>query len=76
MENASETYIWEGQDLGEALRRRRRFLQIRQADAAAALGFSPRLLSEIENGRETVAYGKIMRYAGYLGMDIVIRERG
>ena len=71
-----ETYIWEGTDLGGALRERRRALEIRQADAAAALGYSPRLLSEIENGRDTVAYGKILRYAGYLGIDVVLRERG
>ena len=71
-----ETYIWESSDLGSALRERRRALGIRQADAANALGYSPRLLSEIENGRDTVAYGKILRYAGFLGLDIVLRERG
>ena len=71
-----ETYIWEGADLGAALRNRRHALGIRQADAATALGCSPRLLSEIENGRDTVGYGKILRYAGYLGMDLVVRERG
>ena len=70
-----ETLVWEGADLGRALRDRRRELGIRQADAAASLGYSPRL-SEIENGRDTVAYGKILRYAGYLAMDLVIRERG
>ena len=73
---AVETYIWEGTDLGKALRERRRSLGIRQVDAAAALGFSPRLLSEMENGRDTVAYGKVLRYAGYLAMDLVLRERG
>ena len=71
-----ETYIWEGADMGGALRERRRVLGIRQTDAADALGYSPRLLSEIENGRDTVAYGKILRYAGYLGIDVVLRERG
>ena len=71
-----ETFIWEGADLGSALRRRRRELGIRQSDAATALGYSPRLLSEVENGRDTVAYGKILRYAGFLGIDVVLRERG
>lgn len=73
---ARETYVWEGADLGGALRARRRELGIRQADAAADLGFSPRLLSELENGRDTVSYGKVLKYAGYLAMDLVIRERG
>lgn len=71
-----ETYVWEGRELGQALRARRKELGIRQADAALALGFSPRLVSEIERGRDTVAYGKILRYAGYLAMDIVLRARG
>ena len=71
-----ETFIWEGSDLGNALRNRRRSLGIRQADAASDLGFSQRLVSEMENGRDTVAYGKILRYAGYLAMDLVLRERG
>ena len=73
---SADTYIWEGLDLGHALRERRRSLGIRQADAAAALGFSPRLLSEIENGRDTVGYGKVLKYAGFLAMDLVLRERG
>lgn len=72
----AETYIWEGEDLGRALQARRRALGIRQADAARSLGFSPRLVSEIERGRDTVAYGKVLRYAGYLAMDLVLRERG
>ena len=76
MKDGLETFIWDGKDLGQALRNRRRSLDIRQADAAKDLGFSQRLVSEIENGRDSVAYGKILRYAGYLGVDLVLRERG
>ncbi|MBR3234516.1 MAG: helix-turn-helix domain-containing protein [Atopobiaceae bacterium] len=71
-----ETIIWEGTDLGQALRSRRKNLGILQSKVAHDLGFSPRLVSEIENGRDTVTYGKILRYANYLGTDLVIRERG
>ena len=71
-----ETYIWNGSDLGSALRRRRHELGFRQTDVATALGFSTRLISEIENGRDSVAYGKILKYAGFLAMDLVLRERG
>ena len=70
------TYIWESIDLGKTLKDRRRALGLRQADVARDLGYSPRLLSEIENGRETVGYGKILRYADYLAMDFIIQERG
>lgn len=71
-----QIHIWSGSDLGSALRQRRRALGIRQADAAVDLGYSPRLLSEIENGRDTVGYGKILRYAEYLAMNVVLQERG
>ena len=73
---ATETFIWDGPTLGHALRAQREHLGFRQADVAADLGFSQRLISEIENGRDTVAYGKILRYAEYLAMDLTIRPRG
>ena len=72
----TEVYVWDGVALGESIRARRKELGIRQEDAARALGFSTRLVSEIENGRDTVAYGKILRYAGYLAMDVILRSRG
>ena len=72
----AEVYGWDGGVLGESIRARRKELGIRQEDAARALGFSTRLVSEIENGRDTVAYGKILRYAGYLAMDVILRSRG
>ena len=72
----TEVYVWDGVVLGESIRARRKELGIRQEDAARALGFSTRLVSEIENGRDTVAYGKILRYAGYLAMDVILRSRG
>ena len=72
----TEVYVWDGGVLGESIRTRRKELGIRQEDAARALGFSTRLVSEIENGRDTVAYGKVLRYAGYLAMDVILRPRG
>ena len=71
-----DIFIWDSATLGKALKEQRRSLGLKQADVAGDLGFSPRLLSEIENGRDTVAYGKILRYADYLAMDFVIRKRG
>lgn len=72
----TDIYVWDGNVLGNAIRARRKELGIRQEDVAHALGYSTRLISEIENGRDTVAYGKILRYAGYLAMDVVLRTRG
>ncbi len=69
-----ETTIYDGQSLGSALRARRKQLGYRQADVAEITGFSERLISEIERGRDSVAYGKIMRYAGALGMLLSLKE--
>jgi len=62
--------------IGAVLRRRRRELGYTQSEVAAFCGFSQRLISEIERGRETVAIDKVMRYANGLGIDFLLRIRG
>ena len=39
------------------------------------LGFSPRLVGEIERGRGTVGIDKVLYYATSLGIDVVAFER-
>ena len=45
-----------------------RFLRI-------VLGFSPRLVGEIERGRGTVGIDKVLAFATALGVDVVAFER-
>ena len=62
--------------IGALLRTRRKQLGMTQQDVAEFLRFSPRLIGEMERGRDTVAIGKVMRYANGLGIDFVLRARG
>ena len=65
----------EGAALGAALRSRRKRLGYTQEDLADMLGFSPRLVGEIERGRGTVGIDKVLAFATALGVDVVAFER-
>ena len=62
--------------IGRMIRLRRKELGYTQVQVAEFLGYSPRLVGEIERGRATVAIGKVMRYANGLGIDFILRVRG
>lgn len=68
--------IQDMQDLGRAIRDRRRALGYTQAFLADYAGISASFLSELENGKETIQAGKMMEVISLLGMDICIRNRG
>lgn len=67
--------VTEGAALGAALRDRRKRLGYTQEDLADMLGFSPRLVGEIERGRGTVGIDKVLAFATALGVDVVAFER-
>ncbi|MEC4184724.1 helix-turn-helix domain-containing protein [Adlercreutzia sp. R21] len=62
-------------DLGAALRSRRKRFGYTQEELADMLGFSPRLVGEIERGRGTVGIDKVLSFASALGVDVVAFER-
>lgn len=57
-------------DMGALLRGRRKELGYTQEFVADMLGFSPRLIGEIERGRGTVAFERMLAYAKGLGIDL------
>lgn len=61
--------------LGSLLRKRRISFGYTQEEVAEMLGFSPRLVGEIERGRGTVGIDKVLSYALALGIDLVALER-
>ena len=67
--------VTEGAALGAALRSRRKRLGYTQEDLADMLGFSPRLVGEIERGRGTVGIDTVLAFATALGVDVVAFER-
>ncbi|WP_251159379.1 helix-turn-helix domain-containing protein [Caniella muris] len=70
-----ETKISRPEDIGAAIRARRRALGYTQGEVAGACGMSTRLISELERGRPTVSFDKVLRVVRRLGMDLYARER-
>lgn len=63
-------------ELGAMVRSRRKALQLSQVEAAALCNVSPRLLSELERGRDTVGVGLVLQVLATLGVDVVAAPRG
>jgi transcriptional regulator with XRE-family HTH domain len=66
----------EAADLGAAIRRRRRLLMITQEELAASIGVSRRVIGQLENGKETVHVGIVLRAARAVGLNVGIEPRG
>lgn len=63
-------------DVGSAMRLRRKELGYSQTDIAEFAGCSQRLISEIERGKSTVAFGTVLRILNGLGIDMTLQIRG
>lgn len=72
---ACGTRVMECVSFGSLLRKRRKSFGYTQEEVAEMLGFSPRLVGEIERGRGTVGIDKVLSYALALGIDLVALER-
>lgn len=62
-------------DFGKCLRARRKTLGYTQEEVALLLGCSPRLVGEMERGRGSVGFDRMLAYANGLGIDIAAFER-
>jgi HTH-type transcriptional regulator/antitoxin HipB len=62
--------------IGAAIRAKRNAIGIRQEQLAALVGVGPRFLSEVENGKESAAIGKVLRVLLRLGLEVSIKPRG
>ena len=63
-------------DIGAAIRAKRKAVGMRQEQLAALVGVGPRFLSEVENGKESAAIGKVLQVLLRLGLDVSIKPRG
>lgn len=62
-------------DMGRVLRARRKRLGYTQEQVAAFMGCSPRLVGEMERGRGSVGFDRVLAYATGLGIDVAAFER-
>ena len=62
-------------DIGAAVRKKRKEDGLTLADAAALCGVGYRFMSDLENGKETVQIGKVLKVLKALGLDMTIGTR-
>jgi HTH-type transcriptional regulator/antitoxin HipB len=65
----------DAETIGEAIRRSRRGLGLRQDELALAAGVSTRVIHQIENGKPTSRLDSVAPVLDVLGLELSIRER-
>lgn len=63
-------------EFGEAIRNRRKTLGYTQGYISEVTGFSTSFISDLENGKPTIEFGKALYLVQMLGMDLNIAIRG
>lgn len=63
-------------ELGAAIRERRRSLGITQDELATTIGVNRKVVGQLENGKETVHVGIVLRAARAVGLAIGAEPRG
>jgi len=61
--------------IGQLLRTRRKFLQLRQRDLAELAGVTLRGLTEIENGRGNPTLKQLSKIANVLGLEVTLSRK-
>ena len=63
------------EELGEAIRTRRKELHYTQAFIAEFTGFSVSFISDVERGKATAEIGKTLQLLMILGLDLSVERR-
>ena len=74
-QNGKSMKITNSEDLGKAIRLRRKELGYTQTDISDYTGFSVSFISDLERGKPTAEMGKAIFLINLLGMDINIKSR-
>jgi y4mF family transcriptional regulator len=61
--------------VGQIVRARRKFLQLRQRDLAELAGVTLRGLTEIENGRGNPTLNQLSKIASVLGLEVTLSQK-
>ena len=68
--------IRNNKDLGEAIRRARKNMDLRQVDVAQKASVRQALVSDLENGATTAKLDTVMRVLAALDMDLLVFTLG
>ena len=63
------------EDIGRAVRRKRKDQKVLQEKAAGLSGVGTKFLSQLENGKDTAEIGKILQVLRTLGLELYIYPR-
>lgn len=72
----AKTIIHQSNDLALVVRNKRKKDGLTQAEAAALCGVGTRFLSDIENGKNSLHFSKVLKVLEGLGLVVEVRERG
>ena len=64
------TSIKNGEDLGRVVREARKAQKLSQNDLAGMAGTGRRFIVDLEKGKETVQFGKVLRVLATLGVSV------
>ncbi len=67
--------IKSAKDIGEMVVRYRKMQQLTQVELAGLAQTGTRFISDLENGKETVQFDKVMHVLELLGIELVAKER-
>lgn len=67
--------IASAEDLGRAIRCKRKEIGLRQETAAGMTGVGTKFLSQLENGKETAELGKALQVLQKMGLEVYIFPR-
>lgn len=67
--------IQNAMELGKMVARQRKAQGLTQADLAGLAQTGTRFISDLENGKGTVQFDKVMHILNLLGLDVVIMDR-
>lgn len=68
--------IFKTEDISSVIKKRRKSLNLTQAECAAFCGVGIRFFSELENGKQSLHLGKVLQVLQTLGLKIHITENG
>ena len=62
-------------DLGKLISKKRKSMQLTQSEFAALSGVGVRFISELENGKESIHFGKVLKILENMGLELHILPR-
>ncbi|WP_417842129.1 helix-turn-helix transcriptional regulator [Terasakiella sp.] len=62
-------------DIGRAIRNKRKAMKLNQGQLAKRLAVSQPWISDVENGKDTVSLGGVLRVLAHLGLSVHVDDR-